>query len=70
MNEHFILQVESLIEDTELVLAQLKRLLHTLANDGHNPKFDGFDDVIVPNACRHGVPVGDWCSYCAETPEG
>ena len=70
MNEHFTIQVESLIEDTELVLAQLKRLLHTLAKDGHNPKFDGFDDVIVPNACRHAVPVGDWCSYCAETPEG
>lgn len=72
MNEHFTIQVESLIEDTQLVLAQLQRLLHSLTTDGHNPRYDGFDQdtVIVPNACRHAVPVGDWCSYCAETPEG
>lgn len=70
MNEHFSLQVESLIEDTELVVSRLKRLLHSLVTDGQNPKYDGFDDPVIPNACRHSVPVGDWCSFCAETPEG
>jgi len=70
MNEHFIQRVEALKDATQVIVAGLEELLHALANDGHNPKYDGFDDVIVPNACRHAVPVGDWCSYCAETPEG
>ena len=23
-----------------------------------------------PGECRHGTPIGDWCAYCNETPEG
>lgn len=45
--------------------------LRTALNRANGTTFDGFD-AIPPtrNQCRHFVPVGDWCSYCAETPEG
>ena len=23
-----------------------------------------------PPTCRHETPIGDYCQYCAETPEG
>lgn len=24
----------------------------------------------LPPKCRHETPIGDYCAYCAETPEG
>lgn len=31
------------------------------------------DDLVhtpVQVTCRHQAPIGDYCAYCAETPEG
>ncbi|MEY4689890.1 MAG: hypothetical protein RIT19_215 [Verrucomicrobiota bacterium] len=31
------------------------------------------DDLLsraMPASCRHEIPIGDYCAYCNETPEG
>jgi len=61
-------------DDAHKIAATIVRLASAVAD-----LRESIDDLIarstvrgleLPIVCRHETPIGDYCAYCNETPEG
>lgn len=65
--------IEDAMEKLAQAISTLRLyMLGGLDPDGHHAfVLDGVRDLdTTAPVCRHGFPIGDFCQYCNETPEG
>ena len=65
--------IDDALEQLATLLASLRLyMLGGLDPDGmHGFVLEGVRDLDTNQpACRHATPVGDYCRWCAESPEG
>lgn len=61
-------QVEAVLIGAHTRLADIRYRLNALLWPPRN--LDDLDRGHGTPTCRHETPIGDYCAYCTETPEG
>ena len=73
MTINYRIEVDSLREDTEKLHALAIRMATVITDirdrvEELHQRLNAVTDLSP--LCRHDNPIGDYCAYCAETPEG
>lgn len=61
-------QIETTLIRAHSQLADIRYRLNAMLFPVKN--LDDIEKGHSAPECRHGYPIGTWCPYCAETPEG